>query len=106
MRSGKVMELRRRGAAGRGSHGKQRPRGLITSSAARLIKPLNSANVQTRFFMERTRYYRFLEIIPGAAVWLTLSLAVILSYFQPLVVIYFIIIFDTFWLFLVVFFVL
>jgi len=56
--------------------------------------------------MVRTRSYRILEMIPGAAVWLTLSLAVLLSYFSPLVVIYFIIIFDTFWLFRVTFFVL
>ncbi len=56
--------------------------------------------------MQRNRSYRLLEIIPGAAVWITLSLAVLLSYFSPLVVIYFIIIFDTFWLFRVTLFVL
>jgi cellulose synthase/poly-beta-1,6-N-acetylglucosamine synthase-like glycosyltransferase len=55
--------------------------------------------------MERSRFYRFLEVIPGAAVWMTLVAAVALSFIQPLIVIYFIIVFDTFWLFRVSFFV-
>jgi len=55
--------------------------------------------------MERSRYYRFLEVIPGAAVWATLLSALVLSFVQPLIVIYFIIVFDTFWLFRVTFFV-
>jgi len=70
-----------------------------------LINPAIVATVHS-LFMTRTRFYRFLEIIPGAAVWLTLSSAVLLSYFNPLVVIYFIIVFDTFWLFRVTCFVL
>ncbi|HTK05486.1 MAG TPA: glycosyltransferase family 2 protein [Candidatus Eisenbacteria bacterium] len=51
------------------------------------------------------RAYRLLEMVPGAVVWLTLVLAVLFSFFAPLVAIYFIIIFDLFWLFRVTYFV-
>ncbi len=51
------------------------------------------------------RAYRLLEIIPGGLVWTTLVLAVVLSFIAPLAVIYFIIIFDLYWLFRVCFFV-
>lgn len=44
------------------------------------------------------RWYRFLEIIPGALVWTAFILSIALSFFQPLWVIGFIIIFDTLWL--------
>jgi hypothetical protein len=44
-------------------------------------------------------------MIPGALVWLTLVAAVLLSWLAPLAVIYFIIIFDLFWLFRVCYFV-
>jgi cellulose synthase/poly-beta-1,6-N-acetylglucosamine synthase-like glycosyltransferase len=43
------------------------------------------------------RKYRILEIIPGAAVWATFILAIVFSFIIPLWVIYFIIIFDFFW---------
>lgn len=42
--------------------------------------------------------YRFLEIIPGALVWITLISSVVLSFIKPLWVIYFIILFDLYWL--------
>lgn len=41
--------------------------------------------------------YRFLEIIPGAAVWITLIGLIILSFIKPLWAIYFIIVFDVYW---------
>lgn len=53
----------------------------------------------------KTRFYRFLEMVPGGLVWLTLILAVLLSFVWPLGVIYFIIVFDTFWLFRVTYFI-
>lgn len=51
------------------------------------------------------RAYRILEMIPGGAVWATLVAAVFLSFVYPIVAIYFIIIFDLFWLFRVCYFV-
>ena len=42
--------------------------------------------------------YRILEIIPGAMVWLTLIGVIILSFVKTLWAIYFIIIFDVYWL--------
>ncbi|MEK7631575.1 MAG: glycosyltransferase family 2 protein [Patescibacteria group bacterium] len=44
------------------------------------------------------RWYRTLEIIPGALVWLAFTLAIVLSFFKPLWVIGFIIVFDALWL--------
>lgn len=48
--------------------------------------------------LSKNRYYRILEIIPGTLVWVTFLLALIFSYFKPLWMIYFIIIFDLYWL--------
>lgn len=42
--------------------------------------------------------YRFLEIIPGFMVWSTFILALIFTFLKPLWVIYFIIVFDLYWL--------
>lgn len=42
--------------------------------------------------------FRILEIIPGALIWLTLISAVVLSFVKPLWVIFFIVIFDVYWL--------
>lgn len=42
--------------------------------------------------------YRILEIIPGALVWVTLFGAIALSFLRPLWAIYFIILFDLYWL--------
>jgi len=53
--------------------------------------------------MSDYRKYRFLEIIPGAAVWLTFVAAIILSIFRPIWAIYFIIVFDLYWLFRVIY---
>lgn len=55
--------------------------------------------------MKKIRHFRFFEMLPGILVWVTLISAVTLSYFAPLAVIYFIIIFDLFWLFRVSYFV-
>lgn len=41
--------------------------------------------------------YRLYEILPGLTVWGTLILAILLSFFYPLSMIYFIIIFDVYW---------
>ena len=47
--------------------------------------------------------YRFFEIIPGLLVWVTLLGAVVVSLVEPLWAIYFIIIFDLYWLLRVVY---
>lgn len=47
--------------------------------------------------------YRLLEMVPGVLVWTTFALALFLSFFKPLWAIYFIIIFDLYWLFRVVY---
>jgi hypothetical protein len=47
---------------------------------------------------------RILEIIPGALVWTTLIAAVVLSFVKPLWVIYFIVVFDVYWLFRISYF--
>ncbi|MBI3458996.1 hypothetical protein HY061_01910, partial [Candidatus Azambacteria bacterium] len=44
------------------------------------------------------RFYRLLEILPGILSWGTLILLIVLSYFKPLYVAFFIIIFDIYWL--------
>lgn len=49
--------------------------------------------------------YRILEIIPGTLVWTTFVLAVILSFWAPLAVIYFIMLFDLYWLIRVSYFI-
>lgn len=49
--------------------------------------------------------YRFLEILPGALVWSTLLLAITLSFIHPLLVVYFILAFDLYWLLRVLHFV-
>ena len=48
---------------------------------------------------------RILEIIPGALVWITLIASVGLSFIRPLWVIYFVIIFDLYWLFRVAYYI-
>lgn len=44
------------------------------------------------------RLYRALEILPGSLAWITLLGLLIMSYFQPVWVAYFIIAFDVYWL--------
>lgn len=48
---------------------------------------------------------RIYEVIPGALVWITLIGSVVLSYFSPLVVIYFIVLFDVYWLLRITYFI-
>ena len=45
--------------------------------------------------------YRFFEILPGFLSWATLIVLIVLSYFKPIGVAYFIIAFDVYWLLLV-----
>lgn len=47
---------------------------------------------------------RLYEIIPGALVWLTLVLSLVFSYYRPLWMVYFIIVYDLYWLFRVVYY--
>ena len=47
--------------------------------------------------------YRFFEILPGFLSWATLIVLIVLSYFKPIGVAYFIIAFDVYWLLLVFF---
>ena len=47
---------------------------------------------------------RLLEMIPGVLVWVTLVAAVTLSFVRPLWVIFFIVIFDVYWLFRIAYF--
>lgn len=49
--------------------------------------------------------YRWVEMIPGTLVWTTLILSVVFSFFLPIVAIVFIIVFDLYWLFRVLYFV-
>jgi len=49
------------------------------------------------------KLYRFLEILPGLLSWSTLIILLILSYFYPIFVAYFLIAFDIYWLLLVIF---
>ena len=51
------------------------------------------------------KFNRLLEIIPGFSVWFTFFLGIVLSFFQPLWVVVFMILFDLYWLFRVVYFV-
>lgn len=48
---------------------------------------------------------RIIEMIPGGLVWTTLILSVFLSFFRPLWMVYFIIIFDLYWLLRVMYFI-
>lgn len=48
--------------------------------------------------------YRLFELIPGLLVWFTFILAIILSFIRPIWVIYFVIVFDLYWLFRVSYF--
>ena len=41
--------------------------------------------------------YRLYEILPGLSIWLTLFLGIFLSFVKPLWIIYFIILFDIYW---------
>ena len=49
-------------------------------------------------YVDSRLFYRLLEIIPGSITWLLLLSPIILSFFYPVAVAYFIIAFDIFWL--------
>jgi len=56
-------------------------------------------NYRSRFLkLTEAQQYRVLEIIPGFLVWATFILAISISFLKPLWAIYFIIIFDLYWL--------
>ncbi len=48
--------------------------------------------------------YRLYEILPGLSIWLTLIVSVVLSFIRPLWMIYFILVFDVYWVLRVVYF--
>ena len=48
--------------------------------------------------MKKSRFVRACEILPGALVWTTLILSVVLSFVRPIWMVYFIIVFDLYWL--------
>lgn len=49
-------------------------------------------------YVDSRWFYRLLEIIPGSITWTLLILPIVLSFFYPVAVAYFIIAFDIFWL--------
>ncbi len=49
--------------------------------------------------------YRTLEIIPGATLWLSFILVIVLSFIKPLWIIYFILIYDLYWFIRITYFV-
>lgn len=49
--------------------------------------------------------YRILEIIPATSLWLTFIIAIVLSFFKPLWVIYFIILYDLYWFVRIIYFI-
>lgn len=49
--------------------------------------------------MRRTKFIRFLEIVPGAVTWTSLLLPIILSFFWPAGVATFVLFFDLYWLY-------
>ncbi|MCG2690779.1 hypothetical protein L6249_01770 [Candidatus Parcubacteria bacterium] len=49
------------------------------------------------------KLYRAFEILPGSLSWATLLILLVMSYFKPVWVAYFIIAFDVYWLLLVVY---
>ncbi|MBP9869041.1 glycosyltransferase family 2 protein [Patescibacteria group bacterium] len=55
--------------------------------------------------MTRDRFIqRTLEIIPGALLWITIIASIVLSFIRPIWVIYFVIVFDLYWLFRVAYY--
>lgn len=55
--------------------------------------------------MDNYTRYRIYEILPGALVWSVLLSGFVLSFVKPLWVIFFVILFDLYWVFRVVYFV-
>ena len=52
-----------------------------------------------------SKWYRFFEMIPGILIWTSFVVAIILSVYKPLWVVYFIIVYSVLWLFRVFYFV-
>src|SRR3989338_10158304 len=50
-------------------------------------------------------FFRIFEMMPGFLLWLTFLLGILLSFVRQLWVIYFIIVFDLYWLFRVLYFI-
>ena len=48
--------------------------------------------------------YRFYEVLPGLSIWLTIIVSLVLSFLKPLWMIYFILVFDVYWVLRVVYF--
>jgi cellulose synthase/poly-beta-1,6-N-acetylglucosamine synthase-like glycosyltransferase len=48
--------------------------------------------------------YRLYEILPGASIWLTLIICIVLGFFKPLAMIYAILVFDVYWVLRVLYF--
>jgi hypothetical protein len=63
-----------------------------------LIDYLKIATAQDLNDPRERRFFRFLEILPGAASWLTIILAVVLSWKAPFFMATFILVFDLYWL--------
>lgn len=59
---------------------------------------LAMANADDSSWVDRHWFVRFLEIFPGGITWLTLLLPVVLSLVMPVLVAYFIIAFDLYWM--------
>lgn len=57
------------------------------------------------YYQTPSKTYRLFEMIPGSVTWATFLAAVLLSWLKPLYAIYFIILFDLYWLFRVLYFV-
>ena len=54
---------------------------------------------------KRTIFYRLLEMIPGSLIWMTFIFSIVLSFYRPLWVIYFIIVYYFLWLLRIIYFV-
>src|SRR5215469_1365870 len=55
-------------------------------------------DVPVKRIIDQRWFTRMLEIIPGTITWLTLLLPIILSFTTPVIVAYFIIAFDLYWM--------
>lgn len=68
----------------------------IKSKYTLWTKPSNYAILRALMLTDYQRY-RLYEILPGVSVWLTLILSLVLAFIRPLWMIYFIIVFDIYW---------
>ena len=49
--------------------------------------------------MKKTKFWRFLEIVPGAVIWMAFILPVVFTFIYPALVASYVIIFDLYWLY-------